>query len=47
MVIYYNLLPIIISIEITKLNITNNEDFYDNADVMKVWTSYLLINNMF
>ena len=44
MTIFYNLMPLIVTVKMKKEGIVDNKGFYDNADVMRRWTAYLIIN---
>ena len=44
MAIFYNMMPIVVTLRVKNQNITDNESFYSNEEVMRAWSAYLIIN---
>ena len=42
MTVFYNLLPLIVTIPMENADVVNNEEFYENDDVMRAWMAYLI-----
>ena len=44
MVVLYNLMPLIVVVQMKNAGIVNNKGFYENDDVMNAWMAYLIFN---
>ena len=44
MAIFYNMMPIVVTLRVKNQNIKDNESFYSNPEVMRAWSAYLIIN---
>ena len=44
MAVFYNLMPLIVTVKIKKAGIVNNKQFFENDDIMRSWSIYLIIN---
>ena len=44
MAIFYNMMPIVVTLRVKNQNITDNKSFYSNPEVMRAWSAYLIIN---